>query len=206
MTRGPVMVEAREVARHFGRRQVLRGVTLSARAGEMIGIVGENGSGKSTLLRVIAGLLPPTRGHVVVRGRLGYCPQEPQVHASLTVAENLQWFRAAYRLPDLRPAAELLEQLGLGRVLHLPVRQLSGGTLQKLNLLVALLHAPDVLLLDEPYQGFDWEAYLRFWDLAERFTAAGCLVVVVSHLVYERHRFHRLLRLTEGVLVPEGPP
>ncbi len=192
-----------DVARAFGRRQVLRAVTFTARQGEMVGIVGENGAGKSTLLRILAGLLSPDRGRVRVHGRIGYCPQDPQVHAGLTVDHNLEWFRAAYRLPDARRAEEMMSLLGFVQHRRTLVGELSGGTRQKLNLVLALMHDPDVLFLDEPYQGFDWETYQRFWGIAEDSRRAGRVIVVISHLFYERHRFDTLLRLRDGVLAPE---
>ena len=193
-----------DVARAFGRRQVLRAVTFSARRGEMVGIVGENGAGKSTLLRILAGLLPPDRGRVRVRGRIGYCPQDPQVHFGLTVDHNLEWFRAAYDLLDGCRAEALMDLLGLLQHRGTLVGDLSGGTRQKLNLVLALMHDPEVLLLDEPYQGFDWETYQRFWGIAEDSRRAGRAIVVISHLFYERHRFDTLLRLRDGVLAVEG--
>jgi len=191
------------VARSFGRREVLRGVSFQAHAGEMVGVVGENGAGKTTLLRIIAGLLPASRGHVEFHGRLGYCPQEPQVHGALTVAQNLEWFAAAYRMRSAAPAAVLLDRLGFHQYRHALVRDLSGGTRQKLNLTLALMHAPTVLLLDEPYQGFDWETYQRFWVLAEESRAAGQTIVIISHLFYDLSRFDRVLRLRDGMMAPE---
>jgi len=192
-----------DVARTFGRHQVLRGVTFRAHPGEMIGIVGENGAGKTTLLRIVAGLLPASGGHVEVHGRLGYCPQEPQVHAALTVAQNLEWFAAAYRMRDPGPAEALMARLAFQQYRHMLVRDLSGGTRQKLNLVLALMHAPAVLLLDEPYQGFDWETYQRFWALAEESRRAGQTILIISHLFYDLGRFDRVLRLRDGVLAAD---
>ena len=200
----PVALNVADVARAFGRRPVLRGVTFSARRGEMVGIVGENGAGKSTLLRILAGLLRPDRGRVDLWGRIGYCPQEPQVHFGLTVEQNLEWFHAAYRLPDLHRANALMDHLALQRHRRAPASELSGGSRQKLNLVLALMHDPDVLLLDEPYQGFDWETYVRFWDIADESRRAGRVIVIISHLVFERTRFDTVLRLQEGVLAPEA--
>lgn len=201
---GDAVLAVTGVMRRFGRRAVLRGVSFTAHPGEMIGIVGENGAGKTTLLRVIAGLIAPSHGRVGVRGRLGYCPQEPQVHAALTIAQNLEWFGAAYGLDDLGWAEALLDRLAFGQYRRTLVCNLSGGTRQKLNLVLTLMHRPQVLLLDEPYQGFDWETYLRFWEIAEEGRRAGQAIVVVSHLLHERGRFDRLLRLQDGVLVPEA--
>ncbi len=168
-----------------------------------MGIVGENGAGKTTLLRIMAGLLPASHGHVEIAGRLGYCPQDPRVHAGLTVAQNFEWFRAAYRLESLDSAETLMHRLGFQQFRHMLVRDLSGGTRQKLNLVLALMHDPQVLLLDEPYQGFDWETYRRFWTLAEEFRRAGQAIVIISHLFYDLGRFDRVLRLQDGVLLQE---
>jgi ABC-2 type transport system ATP-binding protein len=200
----PVSLSVSNVARSFGRRHVLRDVTFTARRGELVGIAGENGAGKTTLLRIMAGLLPPDRGRVDVRGRIGYCPQDPQVHFGLTVDQNLEWFRAAYRLEHHMRAEAMLDRLAVRQHRRTLVGELSGGTRQKLNLILALMHDPEVLLLDEPYQGFDWETYLRFWDIAEESRDAGRVIVIISHLVFERTRFDTLLRLHDGVLEPEA--
>ncbi len=89
------------------------------------------------------------------------------------------------------------------------VATLSGGTKQKLNLTLALMHNPRVLLLDEPYQGFDWETYLRFWDLAAELRARGCAVLIISHLLFDQQRFDALYQLHDGRLlamaIPAGP-
>jgi ABC-2 type transport system ATP-binding protein len=203
MESAPASLSVSNVARSFGRRHVLRDVTFTARRGELVGIAGENGAGKTTLLRIIAGLLPSDRGRIDVRGRIGYCPQDPQVHFGLTVDQNLEWFRAAYRLEHHMRAEEMLDRLALRHHRRTLVGELSGGTRQKLNLILALMHDPEVLLLDEPYQGFDWETYLRFWDIADESRRAGRVIVIISHLVFERTRFDTLLRLHDGVLEPE---
>ncbi|HEX6122736.1 MAG TPA: ABC transporter ATP-binding protein [Ktedonobacterales bacterium] len=186
----------------FGRRRVLRGVSLAVRPGTLVGIVGENGAGKSTLLRILAGELRPSGGQVALRGSLGYCPQDVVLNDALTVGQHLEYFRAAYGLRDLGLAEALLERLGFARYRRATVGTLSGGTKQKLNLTLALMHDPAVLLLDEPYQGFDWETYLRFWDLAAELRERGRAVVVISHLVFEQRRFDALYQLREGRLEP----
>jgi ABC-2 type transport system ATP-binding protein len=120
----------------------------------------------------------------------------------LTVAQHLEYFRAAYRLPDLRCADELLALLGYEQYRHTLVGDLSGGTRQKLNLTLALLHSPTVLLLDEPYQGFDWETYLRFWELAAALREQGRAVLIISHLLFDQQRFDRIYQLRGGMLAP----
>jgi ABC-2 type transport system ATP-binding protein len=186
----------------FGRRLVLRDVTFTVAPGTLVGIVGENGAGKSTLLKILAGELRPDDGTVAVRGTLGYCPQDGVLNAVLTVNQHLDYFRAAYGIASTARAGELVARLGYERYRDATVETLSGGTRQKLNLTLALMHDPDVLLLDEPYQGFDWETYLRFWDLAGDLRARGCAVVIISHLVFERARFDQLYQLVDGALAP----
>lgn len=199
------VLEARDLRQSYGRHRVLRGVNLRVRAGELVAVVGENGSGKSTLLRALAGTLPIDGGRVQIAGTLGYCPQEPVLNDSLTVDQHLKYFAAAYRLPDLSRGAELVARLGYERYRRRVAGGLSGGTRQKLNLTLALLHDPDVLLLDEPYQGFDWDTYLRFWELVGELRTRGTAIVIITHLVFEQDRFDVLADLADGHLhVREG--
>jgi ABC-2 type transport system ATP-binding protein len=198
---GDTPVEVRSLAKRYGRRRVLVDVSFSVARSALVGIEGENGAGKSTLLKCLVGLLRPDAGEVRVHGRVGYCPQEPMLMESLTVAEQLRLFAAGYGLtPEEHGerAAQLLERFNATRYATTRIDRLSGGTRQKVNLIGALLPTPEVLVLDEPYQGFDYETYLTFWDYAEQFRAEGGAVVVVSHMHAEKHRFDAMLRLTEG--------
>ena len=200
-----LLLSAHGLAKAYGHLRphpVLRDVTFSVAPGALLGIVGENGAGKSTLLKVLAGELRPDAGHVEMDGALGYCPQEVILNAALTVDQHLDYFRAAYGITDLRRAGELVERLGYTRYRSSLVGTLSGGTKQKLNLTLALMHDPDILLLDEPYQGFDWETYLRFWDLATELRDRGRSVVVISHLLFDQRRFDALYQLESGCLRP----
>ena len=124
---------------------------------------------------------------------------------NLTVEAHLRYFAAAYRLASLRRADELAGLLGYARHRRELAGVLSGGTRQKLNLTLALLYDPDVLLLDEPYQGFDWETYLRFWDLVAGLRARGKAIVIITHLVFEQDRFDLLADLSAGRLTRRAP-
>lgn len=124
------------------------------------------------------------------------------LNAALTVEQHLRYFAAAHRLPDLRRGQELLRLLGYERYAGTVAGELSGGTRQKLNLTLALLHDPGLLLLDEPYQGFDWETYVRFWDLVDELRSNRTAVVVITHLVFEQDRFDVLADLADGRLAP----
>jgi ABC-type multidrug transport system ATPase subunit len=186
---------------HRRRVEVLRGASMSVGPGELVGLVGENGSGKSTLMQVIVGLLGRDAGTLDVPARLGYCPQQPLLWDKLTASEHFELFAQAYRLDGDSAASardELLAELSFARYVDYRVETLSGGTRQKLNLALALLHEPRLLLLDEPYAGFDWETYLRFWEMAERRRGGGMGILIVSHLLAERERLTRVYELREG--------
>ncbi|MFF4764746.1 ABC transporter ATP-binding protein [Streptomyces sp. NPDC001292] len=193
-------MDVTDVHHSYRQHAVLRGVDLRLRPGVLAGIVGENGAGKTTLLRILSGELRPDRGSVHHSGRFGYCPQSVVLDDSFTVRQHLDFFRHAFGLADLRRAEEVMETLDFTEYLDQRAALLSGGSRQKLNLTLALMHDPDVLLLDEPYQGFDWETYLRFWELATRLRDAGRSVLVVSHLAYDIDRLDQLWRLENGRL------
>ncbi|MGH2990280.1 MAG: ATP-binding cassette domain-containing protein [Solirubrobacterales bacterium] len=186
-------------SKRFGQRRALEGASLHVRAGEAVAVVGENGAGKTTLLRICAGLLAPDSGEVAVRGRVGYCPQEPGLLDLLTADEHLALFAPGLRLPRERALSEgrvLLAGLGLSASdRETPAGELSGGGRQKLNLALALLGNPRVLVLDEPYQGFDRGAYVSFWEHVNRWREDGRAVVVVTHLLAESVGVDRVVEL-----------
>ena len=186
---------------------VLRGVTFSLPRASMVGLVGENGSGKSVLMKIIVGLMTADSGTVELDGRIGYCPQIPLLYEKLTCEETFRLFGHAYDLPDEETearAAEFFDLLGFGRFRTELVENLSGGTRQKLNLSIALLHQPDLLLLDEPYSGFDWETYLKFWQLTASLREQGTTILIISHFIEERSHFDKIVHLKEGVVAEEA--
>jgi ABC-2 type transport system ATP-binding protein len=183
-------------------RQVLRGAGLVLYPGEVAGLVGENGAGKSTLMKILVGALAPDAGSVTRAGRLGYCPQEPVVYERLTCDEHFELFGHAYGMSPAgtrRSARGLYAALGFERYAAIQAAQLSGGTLAKLNLGLALLPDPAVLLLDEPYSGFDFDTYLKFWDLVAQRREAGRSVLIISHFVTDAERFDRIVTLRDGI-------
>jgi ABC-type multidrug transport system ATPase subunit len=124
----------------------------------------------------------------------------------LTVDEHFELFARAYGMEEEareRSERDLLEELQFDRYRGYRVEELSGGTRQKLNLALALMHEPQLLLLDEPYSGFDWETYVRFWEMSERRRDAGMGILIVSHLLTERRRLDRLYTLVDGRAVVE---
>jgi ABC-type multidrug transport system ATPase subunit len=153
------MIVARKLGKRFGDKRVLRGVDLDVARGDFAVVTGPNGSGKTTLLRICAGLAIPTEGELTVdaeRGAIGYLAHEPLVYRELTALENLDLYGRLYRVPERRERiGMLLERFGLWDVRHDRVASYSRGMTQRLALCRALLHDPDLLVLDEPYTALD---------------------------------------------------
>ena len=209
---GAAVLEAAGITKSFGggwwrgRRpvSVLRGVDLTLRPGEIVGLVGENGSGKSTLMEIFVGALARDAGTLARHGSLGYCPQEPVLYERLSCDEHFELFGHAYDLgpTDLDAArAGLYATFGFERWAATRVEELSGGTRSKLNLGLALVHDPDLLLLDEPYAGFDWETYQRFWETTSERRDAGRTLLIISHFIADEERFDRIVELRDGRVV-----
>lgn len=199
----PIVLEVEHVSHSFGRQQILVNASFTVSTGQLIGITGENGSGKSTLLKIITGMLKPDSGRVKRPVNLGYCPQEVLLFDQLTVLEHFKCWAMGYGMKPVlwqERMELLLQQFQFKQHLNKLVEQLSGGTKQKLNLALALLHQPDLLVLDEPYNGFDWETYLRFWEHAETIVAAGQSILVVSHFINDQQRFDHIHHLQNGEL------
>jgi ABC-2 type transport system ATP-binding protein len=127
----------------------------------------------------------------------------------LTVEENLDYFSTAYGASRGHTSVDdrrrwLAKWLRFEQYSGTLVSQLSTGTKQKINLAVALLHDPDVLILDEPYSGFDWETYVLFWDYVVDARSKGKTIIIVSHLIYDESKFDQLLTLKNGILMKDG--
>ncbi|MBV8950825.1 MAG: ATP-binding cassette domain-containing protein [Actinobacteria bacterium] len=194
----------RGVSKRFGRHAVLSLVDLDLRGGEAVALIGENGAGKSTLLRVCAGLMAPDEGSVAIDGAIGYCPQEPGLLDLLNADEHLVLFGRAHgmgRAEALATGHRLLTELGFPVGRRDQTRHLSGGSRQKLNLALALLGGQDLLLLDEPYQGFDHGTYVNFWHHVDEWRSQGKAVLVVTHMLAELHRVDRVVELRPAVAV-----
>jgi ABC-2 type transport system ATP-binding protein len=186
-------------------RQVLRGADLELHAGEIVGLVGENGSGKSTLMQVLVGALNRDAGTVDRHGSVGFCPQEPVLYERLTCDEHVELFGRGYGMSAgavERARDELYATLGFAEWRGTRVEELSGGTRAKLNLGLALLPDPDLLLLDEPYAGFDWDTYQRFWELTASRRDAGRSLLIISHFITDAERFDRIYDLVGGRTEP----
>jgi ABC-type multidrug transport system ATPase subunit len=201
------LLDIRGIQKSYGKHRVLRGGDMHALAGQLICVVGENGSGKSTLMKILVGVLKADAGRVECSAKVGYCPQESLLYDYLTVREHFELFGRAYSLSGTEvdeATASLLQTFNYDKFVDFKVHQLSGGTRQKLNLSLALLHNPDILILDEPYSGFDWDTYQHFLGFADQARTDGKCVIMVSHLVFERELFDSVFSLDEGILRKES--
>ncbi len=180
------------------KKKILNGVNLTVNPGEIIGISGENGTGKSTLLKIIVGLLKPKSGQVSPHGRIGYSPQDILLFDNLTVMENFEIFGSGLNLKksEIRKQAnEIMNQLNFSQYAGELVRNLSGGTMQKLNFGVSLLGEPDVFVLDEPYQGLDYVSFQTFWEIQFNLREKGKSIVIVSHMIEDTSKFTKSYHL-----------
>ncbi len=212
-------VIAQGVRRRFGQVEAVRGIELTAPAGEVTALVGPNGAGKTTLLLVLATLLVPDAGSVSVAGfdpvtqadevraRMGWAPDAFGLYDNLSCREYLQFVGAAMRLTKPRArdrAAELLEQARLTEFADRPVHTLSRGQKQRLGLMRALVHEPSVLLLDEPASGLDPRSRVELRSLLRSLAADGATVIVSSHLLGDLEELaDRVVFIDSGTTVGE---
>ncbi len=196
---GTVRLRAKNISKRYRRNVVLDNVDLTVRAGQIAAVVGANGCGKSTFLGICAGLISPDGGDVTVDGRLGYCPQNGGVADFLRPDEHFVLIGAGAGLTRVTAKTrgrDSAAALGWAAADAPTARHLSGGTRQKLNLVMSTLTEPDVLLLDEPYQGFDRGTYVNFWDQLYRLRDEGKAIVVVTHLLNQLDGVDLVLDLT----------
>ena len=194
----PVVLRLRDVSARRGRRTVLSGINLTIHRGEVVAVVGANGAGKSTLLQLCAGLLRASGGSIERTPNFGYAPQLDSLAPLLTVDEHLRLFGAARGIRQGRSIStgrRLLTRLGWTARGDQTAGTLSGGTQQKLNVALAQLNAPDLLLLDEPYQGLDALAYEDLWALISAWRASGAGVLLVTHLLRDVDLVDRVVEL-----------
>jgi ABC-2 type transport system ATP-binding protein len=200
-------LEARGLVKRYGEREALRGVGLTASAGELVAIIGPNGAGKTTLLSILAGISKADQGDVHVPTGVGWVPQQAALYRRLTVEENLLLFARLEGHEDAHASAEeMLELTGLGERRGEIVARLSGGNQQRINIAIGLLARPSVLLLDEPSVGLDPRQRARLWEFVAALAAGrGTTVIFSTHDIQEAERYgQRLLVLADGEALFDG--
>jgi len=214
-------IEARGLSKHFGELRAVSGLDLNVPRGEIYGFLGPNGSGKSTTIRLLCGLLTPTEGSATVldteipadarilKPKIGYMTQRFSLFGDMTVFENLQFIAEIYSYPaaDKRSRIEdLLRKYDLEKQRKQLAGTMSGGQRQRLALACAVLHHPDLLLLDEPTSAVDPQSRRDFWGNLFRLAGDGTTILVSTHYMDEAERCHRLAILDHGVKVADGTP
>ncbi len=208
------IVRVHNVAQRYGRKPVLRNVTLQVKAGEVAALLGANGAGKTTLLRILTGLDKPERGQVwlgnvhlaaaghEIRRYVGLVSHRPLVYDNLNALENLRFFARMYDLMQPEPRIEaVLTAMDLWRRRYDPVRTYSRGMIQRLAIGRAILHDPPVLLLDEPDTGLDQESVAVLTDLIAQLRQGGRAVLVTTHNWERAERWaDRVYHLVDGTI------
>jgi ABC-2 type transport system ATP-binding protein len=210
-------ISVRGLAKTLGHRRVIENFSIDVPAGHVFGFLGPNGSGKTTTIRMLCGLLTPDAGSgrclgydlltesAAIKREVGYMPQRFGLYEDLSIRENLDFVARLYGVPRAREAvAGTLERLGLAERARQLAGQLSGGWKQRLALAACLLHAPRLLLLDEPTAGVDPKARREFWDQIHDLAAAGMTVLVSTHYMDEAERCHEVGYLADGKLLVHG--
>jgi ABC-2 type transport system ATP-binding protein len=215
------LIEVHDLSRAFGDTHAVDGLSFSVSEGEIYGLVGPDGAGKTTTMRLLCGALRADNGRVTIAGidlgdqpelvreRTGYLPQRFSLYGELTAMENLRFFaevRGLGRNEWLPRAREILTFVGLDEFADRRAEALSGGMRQKLGLAAALIHRPQVLLLDEPTGGVDPVTRQAFWQLLFRLLREGVAVLISTPYMDEAARCSRLGFLNHGKLMVEGSP
>jgi len=214
-------VRAEQLTKRFGDFVAVDGIDLTIRRGEIFGFLGPNGAGKTTAIRMLCGLMLPSSGRIevlgldptrqgeAVRERVGYMSQRSSLYNDLTVGEILDFYGRIYGLPDeerRRKVAGWIERAGLGGQERRLVGTLSGGWRQRLALGCAILHRPELLLLDEPTSGTDPVQRREFWELIYRFAEEGTTVLVTTHYMDEAEHCGQLAFIHAGRIIARGTP
>jgi ABC-2 type transport system ATP-binding protein len=215
------LLSVQDVSKSYGARPLFQAITFGIGEGERIGLLGPNGSGKSTTIRMLCGLLTPTEGKIEVLGlripeeaealrrRIGYMTQKFSLFDDLTVRENLEFLAAVQGVPKAGAKARvdrLVAEFDFADRQRQLAGTLSGGQKQRLALAGAIVHAPELLFLDEPTSAVDPESRRDFWDKLFELADAGTTLLVSTHYMDEAERCHRLAILDHGRLVASGTP
>ena len=215
-----VALQVNEIRYAYGKTRAVDGLSFEVRAGEIFGLLGPNGAGKTTTISIISGLLPPESGQALIfgqeasgvtgraRARMGVVPQEIALYEELTTTENLRFWGELYGLSGASLSEAVrrsLEQVGLTDRARDRVSKLSGGLKRRVNLAAALVHTPDLILLDEPTVGIDPQARLHILEVVRAQAKAGRSVLYTSHYLEEAEQLcDRIAIVDHGRLLAIG--
>lgn len=211
------MLKIQHLSKSYGNRQVLQNLNLHINPGEIYGLLGPNGAGKTTTINIICNLLKADEGAIAIDNKpvseatkslIGVAPQENLLYQTLSCQENLIFFAKIYGLSQKKRREQIrkcLEAVNLLDRANSPVETLSGGMKRRLNIAVALVHQPKLLILDEPTTGLDIEARYEIWELIRNLKNQGITILLTTHLLDEAERLcQRIGILKSGRLVVEG--
>lgn len=214
-----LVIDVKNLSKSFGTLRAVNDIKLQVKKGEIFGFLGPNGSGKTTTLRMLCGLLKPDTGtghclghdilteSLKIKTHVGYMTQHFSYYDDLTVLENLQFVARVFQAQQAQQKIhDIIAQFDLQDRLKQLAGNLSGGWKQRLALAAALLHEPDLLLLDEPTAGVDPEARRQFWDKINELSEQGITTLVSTHYMDEAERCHRLAYIAYGNLLEQGTP
>ncbi len=214
---GALAIDVHGLTKRFGRKTAVNGIDIAVPEGEVWGFLGPNGSGKTTTIRMLCGLLHADAGEgsclgfdfrtqsEQIKREVGYMTQRFSFWEDLSIRENLDFVARVYELPDPREATRgAIEQLGLEQRQDQLAGDLSGGWKQRLALAACMLHAPKLLLLDEPTAGVDPKARRDFWDQIHSLSGEGLTVLVSTHYMDEAERCDRIVYINLGTIVARG--
>ena len=211
------MLQIEKLNKSYGERSVLKNLTLHIKSGEIYGLLGQNGAGKTTTINILCNLLNADSGKVTINGEpvsdstkplIGVAPQENLLYKSLSCEENLNFFAQIYgldRKQRLYQVEQCLKAVNLTDRAKSPVETLSGGMQRRLNIAVALVHQPKLVILDEPTTGLDIEARYEIWELIQQLQSQGITILLTTHLLDEAERLcQRIGILKNGSIVAQG--
>ncbi|MCG3083824.1 ABC transporter ATP-binding protein [Anoxybacillus sp. LAT_35] len=214
-----MVIQLQHVHKQFHKKEVIHDVSLTVNKGEIFGMLGPSGAGKTTIVKMIAGIDTATKGELHVLGtrmpnlqtmaRLGFMAQSDALYGELTALENLHFFASIYGLKGKKRKdriEEVLELVNLTDDMKKAVHQFSGGMKRRLSLAAALLHEPEVLILDEPTVGIDPLLRQAIWEELERIRQKGTTIVVTTHVMDEADKCMRLAMIRDGRLIAVGSP
>ncbi|MCM3719215.1 ABC transporter ATP-binding protein [Fictibacillus phosphorivorans] len=213
------VIQVLDVSKNYGSQPVLNNISLNVERNEIYGLLGPSGAGKTTLVKMIAGIETPTSGNITVLDtampnlynmtRIGFMAQSDALYAELSGQENLEFFASIYGLKGTKQRERILHTASLVNLtdfLKKPVHQYSGGMKRRLSLAAALLHEPEVLILDEPTVGIDPVLRQSIWNELYKLSVAGTTILVTTHVMDEAEKCGQLGMLRDGRLIASGSP